>query len=95
MNLETIAARASHYLDPTTGAILAPIQPSTTFERDVGGGYPTGNVYSRVGNPTRQQLEAVLASLEGGDVCAAFSSGSAATATVFQSLSAGDRKSVV
>lgn len=90
MNPETIAARASHYVDPATGAIMAPIQPSTTFERCADGGYPTGNVYSRVGNPTRQQLEGVLASLEGGDVCAAFSSGSAATAAVFQSLSAGD-----
>lgn len=90
MNPETIAARASHHVDPATGAILAGIQPSTTFERDADGSYPTGNVYSRIGNPTRQQLEDVLASLEGGDVCAAFSSGSAATAAVFQSLSAGD-----
>ncbi|MDA0768899.1 MAG: cystathionine gamma-synthase [SAR202 cluster bacterium Casp-Chloro-G4] len=90
MNPETIAARASHNVDPTTGAIGAPIQRSTTFERDADGGYSRGNVYSRVGNPNREQLEGVLASLEGGDACAAFSSGSEATAAVFQSLSAGD-----
>ena len=90
LNPETIAARASHHVDPTTGAIGAPIQPSTTFERDADGGYSRGHVYARIGNPNREQLEGVLASLEGGDACAAFSSGSAATAAVFQSLSAGD-----
>lgn len=90
MNPETIAARASHHVDPETGAILASIQPSTTFERDADGEFPSGYVYARVGNPNRQQLEEVLSKLEGGSDTAAFSSGSAATAAVIQSLSAGD-----
>lgn len=90
MNIESAAARASHYVDPESGAILAPIQPSTTFERDADGEFRRGYVYSRLGNPNRAQLEDILATLEGGVACAAFSSGSAASAAVFQALAAGD-----
>ena len=46
-----------------------------------------GYEYSRSGNPNRNALEATLASLESGGADAlAFSSGSATTATVLQSL---------
>ena len=90
MNIETAAARASHHIDPESGAILAPIQPSTTFERAPDGEYPGGYIYSRTGNPNRQQLEDILTTLEGGVACAAFSSGSAASAAVFQALASGD-----
>ena len=90
MNMETVAARASHHIDPESRAILAPIQPSTTFERAPDGEYPGGFEYSRLGHPNRQQLEDVLTTLEGGAACAAFSSGSAASAAVFQALESGD-----
>ena len=90
MNIETAATRASHHIDPESGAILAPIQPSTTFERAPDGEYPGGYVYSRTGNPNRRQLEDILTTLEGGVACAAFSSGSAASAAVFQALASGD-----
>ena len=90
VNRETTAARASHHIDPESGAILAPIQPSTTFERAPDGEYPGGYVYSRLGHPNRQQLEDILTTLEGGAACAAFSSGSAASAAVFQALASGD-----
>ena len=90
MNIESTAARASHHIDPESGAILAPIQPSTTFERAPDGEYPGGYVYARIGNPNRQQLEDILTTLEGGAACAAFSSGSAASAAVFQALASGD-----
>lgn len=90
VNRETAAARASHHIDPESGAILAPMQPSTTFERAPDGEYPGGYVYSRTGNPNRQQLEEILTTLEGGAACAAFSSGSAASAAVLQALSSGD-----
>ncbi|CAI8038769.1 Cystathionine gamma-synthase [Geodia barretti] len=79
-----------HHIDPESGAILAPIQPSTTFERSEDGEYPGGYIYSRSGNPNRRQLEDILATLEGGAACAAFSSGSAASAAVFQALESGD-----
>ena len=90
VNIETAAARASHHIDPESGAILAPIQPSTTFERGADGEYQGGYVYSRTGNPNRRQLEDILTTLEGGAACAAFSSGSAASAAVFQLLATGD-----
>ena len=90
MRFETIAAHSSHGADPTTGAITTPIHLTTTFERAPDGEYPQGYVYSRVGNPNRKALEEVLATLERGETCAAFSSGSAATSAVFQALSPGD-----
>ena len=94
MNPETIAAQAAHHPDPATGAVAPPIYLSTTFERDPDGEYSRGFVYSRSDNPNRRSLEHLLALLEGGDsgeaVAAAFASGSAATATVFQALAPGD-----
>ena len=94
MNPETIAAQAAHLIDAATGAVAPPIYLSTTFERDPDGEYSRGFVYSRSDNPNRRSLEHLLALLEGGDdgeaVGAAFASGSAATATVFQALAPGD-----
>ena len=90
MKIETIAARAGHGVDPATGAITPPIHLSTTFQRDPDGRYPHGYVYARNDNPNRQALEQCMVQLEGGAVAAAFSSGSAATAAVFQSLSPAD-----
>lgn len=63
---------------------------STTFERDVDGSYPHGNIYSRSGNPNRTALESALAVLEGGVSALAFASGQAATASILQVLATGD-----
>ena len=90
MRIETVAAQAGHEIDAETGAVAPPIHVSTTFERDTDGEYSRGYVYSRSDNPTRGSLETVLADLERGECAAAFSSGSAASAAVFQALSAGD-----
>ena len=94
MNFETIAAQAAHQIDRVTGAIAPPIYLSTTFERDADGEYSRGFVYSRVDNPNRRALEQCLALLEDGAAgnaeAAAFGSGSAAAAAVFQALSPGD-----
>ena len=94
LNFETIAAQAAHRIDAATGAVAPPIYLSTTFERDADGQYPRGFVYSRSDNPNRRALEQCLALLEsgeeGGAVAAAFASGSAATAAVFQALAPGD-----
>ena len=90
MNLETIAIHAGRSIDPATGAVTPPLYLSTTFERETDGSYPQGHIYARTSNPNRTMLEQCLAALEGGEVAAAFSSGSAATATVFQALSPGD-----
>jgi cystathionine gamma-synthase len=88
--IETIAVHAGAHIDPSTGAIAAPIHLSTTFLREADGSYPKGYSYTRVGNPTRSALEECLALLEGGAAAGAFSSGSAATMSLLQALSPGD-----
>ena len=87
---ETLAVHAGHSVDPSTGAVVAPIHLSTTYERDADGSYPHGYLYSRNNNPNRNSLEAALAALEGGTSGAAFSSGLAAVTAVFQGLQPGD-----
>jgi cystathionine gamma-synthase len=88
--IETLAVHAGHSPDPATGAVSAPIHLSTTFAREADGTLPHGFLYARSDNPTRRQLEAALAALEGGAAALAFASGMAATAAVFQSLAPGD-----
>ena len=90
MKIETLAVHAGIATDSRTGAVTPPIHLSTTFERAQDGTYPQGYVYGRSNNPTRAALESCLGQLEGAAAAAAFSSGSAATAAVFQSLAAGD-----
>ena len=90
MKIETIAAQAAHKIDSATGAVSPPIYLSTTFERDPDGEYSRGFNYSRGNNPNRQALEECMSLLEGGVAAAAFSSGMAATSSLFQALSMGD-----
>ena len=51
--------------EPITGAVSMPIFQSATF-RHPELGQSTGFAYSRVQNPTRQELERTMAILEGG-----------------------------
>ena len=90
MRFETLAVHAGHEPDPATGAVTPPIHLSTTFERAPDGTFPGGYIYSRDANPNRLALERSLAVLEAGSVAAAFASGMAATAAIFQSLAPGD-----
>jgi len=88
--IETLAVHAGRGIDPATGAVVPPIYLSTTFERSPEGTYPHNYIYTRTNNPNREALEKCLCELEGGVAAAAFSSGSAATMSVFQALSPGD-----
>lgn len=90
MRIETLAVHAGHAVDPSSGAVAPAIQLSTTFERATDGSYASGYIYSRSDNPNRHALEHALAAMEGGEACACFASGLAATAAVFQSLQPGD-----
>src|SRR5438046_5304505 len=90
MRIETRAVHSGRSVDPATGAVVSAIHPSTTFERDVDGGYDRGHLYARNSNPNRDALEHCLADLEGGLAAAAFGSGTAATMAVFQALAPGD-----
>lgn len=74
--------------DPHTGAVSTPIYQVSTFHRDIE--HPGLYDYSRSGNPTRAELEKLIAALEGGTQGFAFSSGMAATSTVLMSFAPGD-----
>lgn len=76
--------------DPLTGAIAVPIYQTSTFVQDAPG-VNRGYDYARSGNPTRQALENLIATLEGGAGGAAFASGLAAIDAVVKLLSAGDQ----
>src|SRR5881398_3064684 len=90
MKIETLAVHAGHAVDPATGAVATPIYLSTTFERDIEGGYPRGFMYTRNNNPNREALECGISALEGGAAAAAFASGTGATMSLLQALSPGD-----
>ncbi|ODV90963.1 hypothetical protein CANCADRAFT_113949 [Tortispora caseinolytica NRRL Y-17796] len=84
----TFAVHAGAESDPVTGAVISPISLSTTFAQTEPGA-PIGYEYSRSANPNREAFEKAVAALEKGRHGLAFSSGSAATAVVLQSLTPG------
>jgi len=83
VHFATRAIHASQPSDPSTGALVAPIFQTSTFEQE-NPGLNRGFDYSRTNNPTRQRLEAVLADLEGARHGAVFASGLAAEHAVLQ-----------
>ena len=85
----TRAVHAGQGPDPGTGAVVQPIHLATTFAQE-GIGAHGGYEYSRSNNPTREQLETCLASLESGAHGLAFASGLAATTTAMLLLDPGD-----
>ena len=74
--------------DPATGAVMTPIYATSTYVQSSPGVHK-GYDYARTRNPTRDALEASLASLEGGCAAFAFASGMAASSTVVELLEAG------
>jgi cystathionine gamma-synthase len=90
MELSTRIIHENNVKD-NSGAVMAPIVLSTTFEREEDGvSHPQGYVYARYDNPNRRSLESKLAMMENGRACVSFSSGLAAATAVFQSLQTGD-----
>ncbi|MBR6637842.1 MAG: PLP-dependent transferase [Lachnospiraceae bacterium] len=75
--------------EPLTGAVSFPIYQTATF-RHRGLGQSTGFDYTRLQNPTRQELERTMAILENGKEGFAFSSGQAANMALFTILDPGD-----
>jgi cystathionine gamma-synthase len=90
MKIETRAVHAGRKPEGGSRDVVPAIHLSTTFHKAEDGTLPGGYLYGRPNNPNRESLEYALASLEEGAVALAFSSGSAATLAVFQSLSPGD-----
>ena len=89
MKNSTIEVRGCRGYDKVTGAISFPIYQSATF-RHPALGQSTGYDYSRVKNPTREELEDTIALLEGGKKAWAFSSGMAAIGALLKLFKSGD-----
>jgi cystathionine beta-lyase/cystathionine gamma-synthase len=64
MKFATKTIHAGQPSEPGTGALIAPIFQTSTFQQE-GPGINKGFDYSRTNNPTRERLETVLAALEG------------------------------
>ena len=90
MEFATKTIHAGQPSDAATGALMAPIYQTSTFEQEAPGVHQ-GFDYTRTNNPTRQRLEDVLAALEGVEHAAVFASGLAAVhAVLLASLKPGD-----
>lgn len=88
---ESFVAQGMHYIDPLTGAVIPPIQPSSTFARDENYSLiDDAHSYGRDQNPGYLVAERMLARMEGAADAMLFSSGMAAAAAVIQSLKPGD-----
>lgn len=72
-----------------SGAISFPIYQTATFAH-LGLGKSTGYDYSRLQNPTKEQVEKIVAGLEGGVDAIAFSTGMAAVSAVMEQFHPGD-----
>ncbi|WP_204115389.1 trans-sulfuration enzyme family protein [Shimia biformata] len=90
MKPATLAAQAGGVIDPQSGGVVVPIQPSTTFVR--GQDYAplnSANTYARDHNDTARIAEEVLAQLEGAADALLFPSGMAAIAALFRTVPNG------
>ena len=86
---ETRAIHTGQDPEPLYGAVNVPIYQTSTYAQDAVG-KPKRYDYARGGNPTREALQAVLASLEGGAFALCFASGMAAETTLLLLLHPGD-----
>ena len=84
LHLEETEGKLEHY-----GAISYPIYQTATYEHPQVG-QSTGFDYSRLQNPTREHLEKVVASLEGGIDAFALSTGMAAITLLMELFKPGD-----
>ncbi len=88
LDFSTRVIHGGQHPDPSTGAVMPPIYATSTYAQSSPGVH-LGYDYSRTRNPTRDALQACLASLEGGTAAFAFASGMAAISTVVELLDAG------
>lgn len=98
MRLETLAIHAGYSPDPTTKAVAVPIYQTTSYAfdstqhgADLFDLKVSGNIYTRIMNPTTAVLEQRVAALEGGIGGLALASGMAAITYAIQTTAeAGD-----
>jgi len=89
MRFETRAIHVGQDPEAEFGAVNVPIYQTSTYAQPAVG-KPKAYDYARGGNPTREALQHVLASLEGGKRALSFSSGLGATTTLLLTLKPGD-----
>jgi O-acetylhomoserine (thiol)-lyase len=98
LRFDTLAVHAGQEPDPATGSRAVPIYQTTAYNfRDSAHAaslfalQESGNIYTRIMNPTTDVLEKRLAALEGGVGALAFASGHAAiSAAILNIAQAGD-----
>ncbi|MDY0011677.1 MAG: bifunctional O-acetylhomoserine aminocarboxypropyltransferase/cysteine synthase [Rhodocyclaceae bacterium] len=93
MKLETLAVHGGYSPDPTTRAVAVPIYQTTSYAfddtqhgADLFDLKVTGNIYTRIMNPTQAVLEARVAAMEGGIAGLALASGMAAITYAIQTI---------
>ncbi len=89
MDISTLCIHGADDNTHRTGSVSVPIYQSATFAHP-SVGESTGYDYSRVQNPTREQLEKIVARLENGADAIAFSTGMAAITAVIELFRPGD-----
>jgi cystathionine gamma-synthase len=89
MRFETRAIHVGQDPEAEFGSVNVPIYQTSTYAQPAVG-KPKAWDYARAGNPTREALQQVLASLEGGSRALCFSSGLGATTTLLLTLKPGD-----
>lgn len=94
----TKAIHGGKMKDTQYGALTMPIYQTSTFEFDCceqGGrrfaGEEKGYIYTRLGNPSISAVENKVALLEGGEACAAASSGMGAVSACLWSIAGADK----
>jgi O-acetylhomoserine (thiol)-lyase len=98
MKIETLAVHGGYAPDPTTKAVAVPIYQTTSYAfdstqhgADLFDLKVTGNIYTRIMNPTTDVLEKRVAAMEGGVAGLALASGMAAiTYSIMTIAEAGD-----
>jgi len=89
MRFQTRAIHVGQDPDAEYGSVNVPIYQTSTYAQPAVG-KPKAYDYARAGNPTREALQQVLASLEAGTRALSFSSGLGATTTLLLTLRPGD-----
>ncbi|MDD7796278.1 trans-sulfuration enzyme family protein [Clostridium sp. 'White wine YQ'] len=89
LRFETTAVHGDKGFDPLTGSISFPIYQTATFKHG-GLNESTGYDYSRLQNPTREEVESTVAKLEGAKWGIGFSTGVAAITAIINLFKAGD-----
>jgi len=98
LSFDTLQVHAGQEVDPTTRSRAVPIYQTTSYvfenaenAADLFGLRASGNIYTRIMNPTNDVFEKRIAALEGGSAALAVASGSAAiTYSVLNLAGTGD-----